>query len=164
MRVVVTKRRLLTMEVLRDELVPQGYVRLTIVNDGAELCLSLQLSHEGVHTLDTLDEIDDALLVVLLVESDDYVLNSLSKDGGQALAHSRVSEGVPVPSGKSRHPTTAFSDDLLVVATVCRPWRVVRVNLKYSVSTFQRIYAGQIARKPGCPLQAPQQTRNTGRS
>ena len=67
------------MEVLCDELVPEGNVSLAVVNDGAQFGLILQLLLESVHALNTVDEVDHAFLVVLLVESEDDIFKTLDE-------------------------------------------------------------------------------------
>ena len=72
---------MLTLEVLGYKLVPKGDVCLAVVNDGAKLGMLLKLLLEGIHALDTLDEIDHALFIILLVECQDNILDRFSEYG-----------------------------------------------------------------------------------
>jgi hypothetical protein len=56
-----------TLKVLGNLLVPQGDVRLTVVDDRSELLVTRQVLHKNIHTFDTLDQIDDPLLGGLLI-------------------------------------------------------------------------------------------------
>lgn len=85
-------------EVLSSEeacnlLVPERDVSFTIVDDGTQDLVGLQVSHERVHTLDAVVQVDDALLGVLLVERLDRIEDGLVQDRGQALAHGLVGKG-----------------------------------------------------------------------
>lgn len=75
---------------LSTHLVPERNVAGAIVLDRAELGVFVQVVHELLHALDAPDEVDNALLVVLLVERDVDVVDGLCENGREADAHSRL--------------------------------------------------------------------------
>jgi hypothetical protein len=52
-----------TLEVLRNGFVPQGDLRLIIVNDRSENRIATEVSHEFTHAADTAGEINDAFFL-----------------------------------------------------------------------------------------------------
>jgi len=98
------------LEVLGNFLVPKGDVTFTVVNDWSEFSVSAEVGHEGVHAVDTRDEIEDEMLGGLFVLSFYDILDGLAEDGGETVAHGGMSKGI------------------LMVATVGGPGRVVWVD------------------------------------
>lgn len=60
---------LLTLEVFGNFFIPEGNVAFTIIDDWPKLGIPAQVGHERVHSFKTLDEVDDAILGRLLIES-----------------------------------------------------------------------------------------------
>ena len=90
-----------TEKILRDLFVPQCHVCLAIIDDGSQLGMLLQLDLQLLHPLDALDQVHNAVLGRLLVETGDDVLDRLSEDGGQTMAHGGIGERVSVVAAKS---------------------------------------------------------------
>lgn len=59
------RHEVLALEVLRDLLVPEGDVALTVVVEGTELRVAGEVGVKVLHAVDALHEILDHLLVVL---------------------------------------------------------------------------------------------------
>ena len=100
---------MLTLEVLGYKLVPKGDVCLAVVDDGAKLGMLLKLLLEGIHALDTLDEIDHALLIILLVKGQDNIFYRFTENGRQALTHGGVGERIPGEKEPDKHATHVCS-------------------------------------------------------
>lgn len=106
-----------TLEVFGDLLVPEGYIALAIVDNGTEDGFASEVSHEVLHALDAVNEVDHLIFVRLLVERADSVVHRLTEDGRQTDAHRGMCERV------------------LMVAAVRRPGRVVGVDLSTLAAT-----------------------------
>lgn len=101
----------LTLEEFGNLFIPEGDVAFTVVDDWPKLGITAQVGHEGVHSFKTLDEVDDAVLGRLLVESARSIVDCLSQYGWKANAHGCVGKGV------------------FVIAPKRGPWGVVWVDL-----------------------------------
>ncbi len=101
------QKTLRTSKELGDFLVPKGDVAFAIIEDGSESLVAAEVGHEAFHAANASDEVEDAWLGRLLVESANGVVDGLSKDGRETMAHGGVSKGI------------------FVVAPVCGPRRVV---------------------------------------
>jgi hypothetical protein len=77
-------------------LVPESDISRTVVNDRSELAVALQVAHQVLHSVDTVDEVDNTVLVVLLVERLPDIVDGLAENGGESYTH----RGLPV----SNHP------------------------------------------------------------
>lgn len=104
----------LTLKVFRNLLVPEGDVGFTVVDDRPKLGITAQVGHEGVHSFETLDEVDDAVLGRLLVESARSIVDCLSQYGWEADAHGCMGKGV------------------FVIATIRGPRGVIWVDLDWT--------------------------------
>lgn len=92
----------LTLEVFSNFFVPEGDVAFTVVDDWPKLGISAQVGHEGVHSIKTLDEVYDAVLGGLLIESARSIVDCLAQYGWKANAHGCVGKGVLVIAAKGR--------------------------------------------------------------
>jgi len=54
----------------------------------------LEIVHQSVQSVDTVDKVDDALLVVFLVQSLPHVVDRFAQDGGETHTHCSVGERV----------------------------------------------------------------------
>ena len=67
---------------LKAYLVPESDISSPIINDGPELAILLQVVHQGLQSMDTVDEIGNPFLVVFLVQSLPDIVNGLAENGG----------------------------------------------------------------------------------
>lgn len=73
-------------------------MKRTVIDDGAEFSIALEVSHQVLHPVNTVDEIDDPVLIRLLVEGDVGVVDAFGENGWETLAHDLVRERVGVVS------------------------------------------------------------------
>jgi hypothetical protein len=123
------------LEVFSNLLIPESDVGLVVVDDGSELFIAAEIVHERFHALYALDEIDDLLFIRLFVEGAGSVFDSLAEDGWKTRLHSCMGEGI------------------FMIATICGPRRVVRIDLE-DVSQWEQVGRldvpcwGSLARAP----------------
>lgn len=82
--------KVLSAEELGNLLVPERDVSGTVVDDRAQLAVALEIAHEVLETVDTVDEVDDALLLGLLVERLPDIVDGLAEDGRETDTHSSL--------------------------------------------------------------------------
>ena len=104
------------MEVLRNFFVPKRYVSLAVIGNGAQDGFASEVRHEVFHAFNAFDEVNHLVFIPLFIEGTDDIVNGLAQNSRQTNTHGGMSERI------------------LVVATVCRPRRVVWVDLKSSWS------------------------------
>jgi hypothetical protein len=68
-------------------LVPEGDISSSVIDDGPEFAVLLEVRHESLQSVDTVDEIDDSLFLVLVVQCLPDIVDSLAQDGGQSNTH-----------------------------------------------------------------------------
>lgn len=117
------------MEILGNFFVPQCYVGFTVVNDGAQLRMFLKIILQAVHALDTVDEVDNTIFIRLLIQSLNDVVNSFAENSRQTVPHRRIGKRISVEKDKERSKRRETQSYERVIASECRPWRVVRVDL-----------------------------------
>ena len=68
-------------------LVPESDISGTIIDNGPQLAVLLKIVHESLQSVDTVDEIDNSLFVVLLVQSLPDIVDGFTENGGKSDTH-----------------------------------------------------------------------------
>ena len=59
---ILQSRKLLTLKILCNLLIPESHISLVVVNDGSQLGVSAEVNHEIIHALNALNEVNDFVL------------------------------------------------------------------------------------------------------
>jgi hypothetical protein len=99
-------------------LVPESDISSTIIDDGPQLAVLLEIVHKSLQSVDTVDKVDDSLFVVLLVQGLPDVVDGFTKNGRESDTHGSliVSASVKLTMGR----WTYMSKGVLMVSSVCR--------------------------------------------
>jgi hypothetical protein len=68
-------------------LVPKSDISSTIINDGPQLAVLLEIVHESLQSVDTVDEIGNSLFVVFLVQGLPDIVDGFTENGRESLTH-----------------------------------------------------------------------------
>jgi hypothetical protein len=97
-------------------LVPKSDISSTVIDDRPELAVLLEVRHEELQSVDTVDEVDNSLLIVLVVDSLPDIVNGLAENGRESDTHGSLT--VNDDRSKSRFAWTYVSERVLMVSSV----------------------------------------------
>jgi hypothetical protein len=109
-------------------LVPESDISSTVIDDGPQLAVLLEIVHESLQSVDTVDEIEDSLFVVLLVQSLPDIIDGFAENGGKSDTHGSLD--ISVLSENITGGETRMSKGVLMVASVCRSVGVASMGEK----------------------------------
>ena len=75
-------------------LVPKSDISSTIIDDGPQFAVLLEIVHESLQSVDTVDEVDNSLFVVLLVQSLPDIVDGFTENGRESDTHGSLDVSV----------------------------------------------------------------------
>jgi hypothetical protein len=97
-------------------LVPESDISSTIIDDRPQLAVLLEIVHESLQSVDTVDKVDNSLFVVLLVQGLPDIIDGFTKDGRESDTHGSLDVSVFIESTMGRW--TYMSEGVLMVTSV----------------------------------------------
>jgi hypothetical protein len=101
-------------------LVPESDISSTVIDDGPQLAVLLEIVHECLQSVNTVDKVNNSLFVMFLVQGLPDIVDGFTENGRESDTHSSL-----LVSGVDRKvEATYVSEGVLMVSSVCRSVRV----------------------------------------
>ena len=75
-------------------LVPESDISSTVIDNGPQLAVLLEIVHESLQSVDTIDKVDNSLFVVFLIQGLPDIVDGFTENGGKSDTHGSLDVSV----------------------------------------------------------------------